>query len=78
MTSSVHSGAQRAGLAFLLALCALSQGCALRRPPAPKDIDCAEIDRAEERFPDECGEPEPDSDGGSGEDAAKEQASSSE
>jgi hypothetical protein len=31
-------------------------GCALPPPPAPRDIDCAQIDRAEERFPEECGE----------------------
>jgi hypothetical protein len=48
--------AARTKLTCLLAASALSQACALRRPPAPEAIECEEIDRAEERFPDECGE----------------------
>ena len=32
-------------------------GCRLVRPPDPPPFDCASIDRAAERFPDECGEP---------------------
>lgn len=30
-------------------------GCAVERPPDPPPFDCARIDRAEERFPEECG-----------------------
>jgi hypothetical protein len=30
-------------------------GCGLERPPDPPPFDCATIDRAAERFPDECG-----------------------
>ncbi|MBX7191086.1 MAG: hypothetical protein K1X94_03460 [Sandaracinaceae bacterium] len=30
-------------------------GCGLERPPDPPPFDCAQIDRAEERFPDLCG-----------------------
>ncbi len=32
-------------------------GCGLERPPDPPPLDCATIDRAAERFPDECAEP---------------------
>ena len=38
-------------------------GCALPPPPAPRAIDCDQIDRAEERFPEECGEPDADAGG---------------
>lgn len=31
-------------------------GCALTRPPDPPPFDCADFDRADERFPDRCGE----------------------
>jgi hypothetical protein len=46
-------------LRMLVALVTLiaAQGCGLERPPDPPPFDCATIDRAEERFPDECGEP---------------------
>ncbi|MCZ7681873.1 MAG: hypothetical protein M5U28_25000 [Sandaracinaceae bacterium] len=43
----------------MLALVALS-GCGLTRPPDPAPFDCETIDRAEERFPDRCGQPEED------------------
>ena len=45
-----------------LACCALL-GCPLSPPPDPLPIDCDQIDRAAERFPEECGEPE-DADAG--------------
>jgi hypothetical protein len=32
----------------------LCAGCPLRAPPDPEPIVCDEIERAEERFPDEC------------------------
>jgi hypothetical protein len=35
-------------------------GCGLTRPADPPPFDCDAIDRADERFPDECGEPEPE------------------
>lgn len=35
--------------------CFALAGCGLERPPAPPPFDCATIDRAAERFPDECG-----------------------
>jgi hypothetical protein len=31
-------------------------GCAIKPPPAPHPIECDKLDRAEERFPDQCGE----------------------
>jgi hypothetical protein len=34
----------------------LLAGCAVQPPPEPRPIVCEEIDRAAERFPDECGE----------------------
>ena len=34
---------------------ALAPGCWLSAPEDPPPFDCAAIDRAEERFPDECG-----------------------
>jgi hypothetical protein len=37
----------------LLAACLLS-ACALKAPPTPEPIVCDEIERAEERFPEEC------------------------
>lgn len=46
-------------LVRVLALVALS-GCGLTRPPDPAPFDCETIDRAEERFPDRCGQPEED------------------
>ena len=33
-------------------------GCGLARPRDPAPFDCEAIDRAEERFPEECGEGE--------------------
>jgi len=35
-------------------------GCGLQRPADPAPFDCAAIDRAAERFPEECGEAEAD------------------
>ena len=49
------------------ALLTLTPGCGLERPADPPAFDCAAIDRAAERFPDECGEPVdagPDEDAG--------------
>ncbi|HEX6245593.1 MAG TPA: hypothetical protein VFZ61_31935 [Polyangiales bacterium] len=53
---------------FALACCAAS-GCALPPPPAPRDIDCEQIDRAEERFPEECGDTDADATADAGVDA---------
>ncbi len=53
MTSTPES--YRIGAVLLALACA--QGCGLDRPPDPPPFDCATIDRAEERFPDECAEP---------------------
>ncbi len=41
---------------LLLAALACAPGCGLERPPDVQPFDCETIDRAEERFPDECGE----------------------
>jgi hypothetical protein len=47
-------------------------GCGLEPPAPPRPIVCSEIDRAEERFPDECGPEDDDAaDGGSGDDAGE-------
>jgi len=48
----------------LRALCMLLlAGCPLPPPPAPEPIECEQIERAEERFPEECGDAEdPDAD----------------
>lgn len=48
---------ERLGALVGLVLCVLAQGCGLERPPDPAPFDCARIDRAAERFPDECGDP---------------------
>ena len=62
--------------ALVVALFALAvQGCGLERPPDPPGLDCDAIDRAEERFPDECGDPVDageDEDAGASEDDASE------
>jgi hypothetical protein len=56
---------RRRGMLFtLLAL----GGCAVQPPPDPRALDCATLDRAAERFPEECGEPA--SDAGVGDDAS--------
>lgn len=61
-------------LALLAALhLAAVGGCALSRPPDPPPFDCADFDRADERFPDRCGddagvEENEDDDAGVGED----------
>lgn len=44
-------------------------GCGLTRPSDPPPLDCASLDRAAERFPDECGESSEEPDAGVGEDA---------
>jgi hypothetical protein len=41
---------------WLALVCCAAFGCALPPPPAPRDIDCEQIDRADERFPEECGD----------------------
>jgi hypothetical protein len=51
-------------LAALACLVSLA-GCPLPPPPTPRPIDCEEIERAQERFPEQCGE----SDAGSEDDA---------
>lgn len=43
-------------LACLVALAALASGCWLEPTQEPPPFDCANIDRAEERFPVECGD----------------------
>ena len=50
MTSSA---ARRAALALWLSL---SAGCPVPPPPDPPGVDCAAIDRPQERFPEECGD----------------------
>lgn len=46
---------ERLALAIGLAAAVLT-GCTVKRPPDPPPFDCARIDRAAERFPEECGE----------------------
>ena len=44
-------------------LCALALsllGCAVKAPPEPRPLDCETLDRAAERFPEECGEADQD------------------
>lgn len=56
----------RVGLSCVCLLVA----CALKAPPEPAPIVCEEIERAEERFPEECSDagaeeaPEPDAEAG--------------
>jgi hypothetical protein len=58
MTSTPERLRVRGGVvAVVIATLAVMHGCGLERPPDPPPFDCAAIDRAEERFPDECGEP---------------------
>lgn len=45
---------------LLLASLVCASGCGLERAPDPRPFDCATIDRAAERFPDECGPVVPD------------------
>lgn len=52
----------------LLALTAVA-ACGLEKPAPPPPIVCSEIDRAEDRYPDECGPDEEIADGGSTDDA---------
>jgi hypothetical protein len=40
-------------LAWIAFVCLAA--CGLEKPAPPRPIVCSEIDRAEERFPDECG-----------------------
>jgi hypothetical protein len=42
------------GLFWWLLSLPLLAGCPVPPPPDPPGLDCAEIDRAEERFPEEC------------------------
>lgn len=46
----------RLRIAVALVALASAQGCGLERPPDPPPFDCARIDRAAERFPEECGD----------------------
>jgi hypothetical protein len=58
---------ERLRAVVVIGLLAFAQACGLERPPDPPPFDCAQIDRAAERFPDECGEPMdagPDDDAG--------------
>jgi hypothetical protein len=61
MTSS--RAFQRARLALWLLA---SAGCPATPPPDPPGLDCAAIDRPEERFPEECADA-----GGEAEDAGE-------
>lgn len=48
-----------ASLLMVGVFAATAVGCGLERPNDPPPFDCERIDRAEERFPEECG-PAPD------------------
>gem|GEM_PF-3352068 len=50
-------GAASVAAGRIAATLVLVAGCGLERPPDPPPLDCATIDRAAERFPDECAEP---------------------
>ena len=52
-----------------VALALWLSGCGLPLPPDPPPLDCASLDRAAERFPDECGASSEEPDAGAGEDA---------
>lgn len=55
--------------ALVVAAVALGlSACGLAPPAEPPPFDCAQIDRAEERFPDECADAGPDLDAGDGDD----------
>jgi hypothetical protein len=54
MTYDEHVVAPRLALVLLLSI-ALT-GCWIEAPPPTPPFDCAAIDRAAERFPDECGD----------------------
>lgn len=51
-------GRTRAAAVLVLGASSLA-ACGLTRPEPPPPFDCAAIDRAEERFPDVCGDPAP-------------------
>ena len=42
-------------IAVALVMLVAAQGCGLERPQDPPPFDCEAIDRADERFPEECG-----------------------
>ena len=58
--SNMTSIPERISRLLLLASLVCVAGCGLERPPDPPPFDCATIDRAAERFPDECGPVVPD------------------
>lgn len=62
--SAIHPTLCRFAWGSLCCIVLGSLGCGLRRPADPAPFDCAAIDRAAERFPEECAEGE---DAGSGE-----------
>lgn len=53
----------------LSALALAIAGCAVKPPPDPRALDCEALDRAAERFPEECAESDSDA-GGANDDAA--------
>jgi hypothetical protein len=44
------------GIVSILVFVVVACGCGLPRPSDPAPFDCSAIDRAAERFPEECGE----------------------
>lgn len=71
--TSTRDAARRLLIASLGALAL--EACGLERPPDPPPLDCAAIDRAAERFPDECADAGPDPDAGTEADAGGDDAS---
>ena len=57
MSSTLEHGAPSARPLRLLLAALTVVGCGLERPSDPPPFDCEQIDRADERFPEECGEP---------------------
>ena len=57
---------KRIVLGLALASTGAVSACGLARPPDPPPFDCAAIDRASERFPDECPAASPDAGVGDG------------
>lgn len=58
MTSTSDRRRRAARVLASLAPLLLASACGLERPPDPPPFDCDRIDRAAERFPDECGDPD--------------------
>ena len=47
-----------------ISILAVASGCGLPRPEDPAPLDCLAIDRAAERFPEECGKATDEADAG--------------